>query len=131
MKRSLEYIEKIVCAGEGVDDTLLHAPRSHNRAAKRNITDTMQTIMTLGMEFGNTQHEVEEYFARGHPTSICARNSIQNMCDIYKEWKVRVDVYRNIIGCNGNFTAWDVENRINKLRHELLEIQQELNNFAI
>jgi len=57
MKRSLEYIEKIVCAGEGVDDTLLHAPRSHNRAAKRNITDTMQTIMTLGRAWqGKARH---------------------------------------------------------------------------
>lgn len=131
MKRSIEYIEKIVCAGEGVDAELLHAPREHRKAAKRYITDTMQIVMTLATEFGNPQLVVEKYFERGHPCAINARNMVNNMCAIYKEWDVRINVYRNIIASNGNFGGWDIENRIVKLRKEALDIINELNSIAV
>ena len=126
MKRQISYIEKVVCAGERLPAELLH----DKLRGKRNISDCRMAVMTLALEFGNTQIEAEAYFKRGHPCAINARNAVADLCATNRDFRIKMDVYRNIIERGISYEDW-TSHRIIRLRNEVNQLQGELNRIAI
>ena len=117
MKRTIEYIETIVCAGEYMDVESLHNP-----CRKQVFVEVRQLIMTLALKFENTQYSIEKYFDRGHPAAIIASNVVNGYCKIYPKWSQKVELYSGIIRDEKLYRYWEFETRIRLLKSNTNEL---------
>ena len=124
--RTIEYIENVVCAGENVDpDTL------HTTSRERRFLEIRQLIMTLALEFNNTQEVAGAYFNKNHCTALNARRVIYALSDTDKLWNLKLRLYRNIIGSGKTYTAWEFEDRKARIIGEAQQIIKDIEKIAI
>jgi DNA-binding NarL/FixJ family response regulator len=126
MKRTIEYIEKLICRGEFIEPTLLH---TSDRSEPYNTT--RQMIMTLAVESGYTFKEVGAYFGRDHSTVTSARRSIYNRLDTEKWFADKFKYYAGICGNKETPPVEHLSNELARLRREAIELQQQINQIAI
>ena len=125
MKRTIEYIEMIVCKGEFVDSERLH---TSERSEPYNTT--RQMIMILAIESGFTFKDAGAYFGRDHSTVISARKSIYNRLDTEKPFAEKYRHYKET--CNGEVLSVDfLAHELARLKKETLILQEQLNQIAI
>lgn len=125
MKRTIEYIEMIVCKGEFVDSERLH---TSERSEPYNTT--RQMIMILAIESGFTFKDAGAYFGRDHSTVISARKSIYNRLDTEKPFAEKYRHYKET--CNGEVLSVDfLAHELARLKKETMALQEQLNQIAI
>lgn len=90
MKRSIEFIEKMVCYGESIESRRLHI-----RDRREPFNTTRQMIMTLAIESGHTMSAAGAYFDRTHATALNAKRSIYNRVETEKAFKDKFEAYRD------------------------------------
>jgi len=125
MKRSIEYIEMIVCKGEFVDSERLH---TSERSEPYNTT--RQMIMILAIESGFTFKDAGAYFGRDHSTVISARKSIYNRLDTEKPFAEKYRHYKET--CNGEVLSVDfLAHELARLKTETMALQEQLNQIEL
>lgn len=126
MKRSIEYIEKMICHEEVVDvDTL------HTRDRREPFNTARQLIMTLALEQGHTMSFAGAYFERDHATALNAKRSIYNRIATDKGFREKCEAYREILRDKRTVKVSFLTSELARLRREAVELQNELNTIAI
>lgn len=126
MKRSIEYIEKMICYGESVDaDTL------HTRDRREPFNTARQLIMTLALEQSHTMSFAGAYFDRDHATALNARRSIHNRVATDKVFREKYEGYKEMLRDKETFKVSYLSNELARLRREAIELQQQINQIAI
>jgi chromosomal replication initiation ATPase DnaA len=126
MKRTIEYIEKIVCKGEFVE-----AERLHTSDRSEPYNTTRQMIMVLAIESGFTFKEAGAYFERDHSTVTSARRSIYNRLDTQKPFKEKYKNYKCLCN-NGEVITIDfLAHELARLKTETMALVNQLNQIAI
>jgi hypothetical protein len=93
MTQLIEYIEKIVCEGEGVEN-----PASlHTSSREKLLTGTRQIIMALACRAGVSEEKSGGYFGRDHATAHHAKEKIYDLCGIYKDFKKKIEMYEEAL----------------------------------
>ena len=126
MKRSIEYIEKMVCHGESVPAEILHT-----RDRREPFNTARQLIMTLALEQAHTMTFAGAYFERDHATALNARRSIQNRVATDKGFKEKYEGYKEMLRDRETFKVAYLSNELARLRREAMELQEQLNAIAI
>lgn len=126
MKRTIEYIEKVVCKGEFVDIEKLH---SRERSEPYNTA--RQMIMVLAVEGGYTFKDAGAYFGRGHSTVISARRSIYNRIETEKPFSAKYGHYRSLLVKDEISSIEFLAHELARLKTETMALQEQLNQIAI
>ena len=127
MRRSIEYIETVVCAERGISPVRLHTKKQTH-----DVCFPRQIIMHLALYFENTQWSAANYYEREHSTVINGQKVIYKLCDIDKEFKEEINRYKAIIREGVMYREINyLSNRVARLRIEVSEINQQLNSIAI
>ena len=127
MKRSIEYIETVVCAEEKITPDMLQINRRYWE-----VCFPRQLVMYFAMLFENSQTAAAEYYGKTHASAFNSRKSIQNFYDTNKEFREKIDRYYDIIKEGVMYKETDhLSNLIARLKREVGEITQQLNSIAI
>ncbi len=126
MKRSIEYIEKMICYGESIEARMLHI---RDRREPFNIT--RQMIMTLAIESGHTMSAAGAYFDRDHATALNAKRSIYNRVETEKAFKDKFEAYRDNLRTKESLRVDYLSHELSRLRQEIGILQNQLNMIAI
>ena len=125
MKRTIEFIEMLVCENEYVEAEHLH---TSDRSEPYNTV--RQMIMILAVESGFTFKETGAYFGRDHSTVISARKSIYNRLDTEKPFAEKYRHYKET--CNGEVLSVDfLAHELARLKKETAELTEQLNKIEI
>ena len=126
MKRTIEYIEKMVCHGESVDaDTL------HTRDRREPFNTARQLIMTLALEQSYTMSFAGAYFDRDHATALNARRSIHNRVATDKVFREKYEGYKEMLRDKETFKVAYLSNELARLKKETAELTEQLNKIEI
>lgn len=126
IKRTIEYIEAVVCEGETIEPELLH-----ERTRKQLIKDLRQMIMYLALKYGNTEHNTGSYFCLDHATAHHAKIAMQNMYDTDKLFKYKIDKYDELLKAGEEVKADKLVNLLSRLKRETNKLQEKLNTIMI
>lgn len=126
MKRTIEYIEEMVCYCEGVERELLHTP-----GKKDPFVRIRQTIMLLALESNNPREEVAAYFNRTGPDVHYARKSINERLDTDDKFKEKYNYYKEQLKDNETFKVSYLARELARLKTEAMELMNQLNQIAI
>ena len=126
MKRTIEYIEKMVCQYEGIKPEMLH---SRDRCEPYNTV--RQMIITLAFEQGHNITLTGAYFDRDHSTAIAARKSIYNRLDTESIFRTKFDSYRELFGTKRQLPIEYFKDELIRLKNGVNELQRQLNKIAI
>ena len=126
MKRSIEYIEKMVCFNEKIESDMLHTPGKRDPFIR-----IRQIIMTLALGQNYTMYEIADYFGRTHVTVINARKTVCDRCDTEREFKEKYNYYKEQLKDNETFKVAYLAHELARLKKETAELQNQLNMIAI
>ena len=126
MKRTIEYIEKMVCHGESVPVEMLH-----KRDRREPFNTARQLIMTLALEQAHTMSSAGAYFERDHATALNARRSIHNRVATDKVFREKYEGYKEMLRDKETFKVAYLSNELARLRREATELQHQINSIAI
>lgn len=126
MKRTIEYIEKVVCENEYVEAEHLH---TSNRSEPYNTT--RQMIMVLAVEGGYTFKDAGAYFGRDHCTVISARRSIYNRIETEKPFSAKYGHYRSLLVKDEISSIDFLAHELARLKTETMALVNQLNQIAI
>lgn len=126
MKRTIEYIEKMICENEFIDSSHLH---TSNRSEPYNTT--RQMIMVLAVEGGYTFKDAGAYFGRDHSTVISARRSIYNRIETEKPFSAKYGHYRSLLVKDEISSIDFLAHELTRLKAETMALQEQLNQITI
>lgn len=126
MKRSIEFIEKMVCENEYVE-----AERLHTSDRSEPYNTARQMIMVLAVEGGYTFKEAGAYFGRGHSTVISARRSIYNRIETEKPFSAKYGHYRSLLVKDEISSIEFLALELARLKTETMALLEQLNQIAI
>ena len=124
MKRPIELIEAIVCAGEKVD------PEELQRKTRGvPVPETRQIIAYFALKYENTGEEINRRYNLKHPHATLSRKKIHNLRMTYKEFDDKMTAYDNEIKGENCEKLSYVECYKNKLRREITKLKTEINQL--
>jgi len=126
MKRSIEYIEKMVCHGEQVDADILHT-----RTRKEPWLMTRQLIMTLALNQSYTQEVAGRYFCLDHTTALHAKKSIMNRVATDKVFREKYEGYKEMLRDKETFKVAYLSKELARLKKETAELTEQLSKIEI
>lgn len=126
MKRTIEYIEQMVCFYEHIGSEMLHTPGKLDP-----YVTIRQIIMTLSLEHNHTMQEIGDYFSRNHATALHARKSIYNRCETDKVFDEKYKFYKEELKDSETFKANFLAHELARLKTETMELMNQLNQIAI
>jgi chromosomal replication initiation ATPase DnaA len=126
MKRTIEFIEKVVCENEYVEAEHLH---TSNRSEPYNTT--RQMIMVLAVEGGYTFKDAGAYFGRDHSTVTSARRSIYNRIETEKYFANKYSRYKMLCDNTESPSIDFLIYELARLKIETAELIEKLNQIAI
>ena len=126
MKRSIEYIEKMVCCGESVPVEMLHT-----RDRREPFNTARQLIMTLALEQAHTMSFAGAYFERNHATALNARKSIHNRVATDKVFREKYEGYKEMLRDKETFKVAYLSNELARLKTETMALQEQLNQIEL
>jgi chromosomal replication initiation ATPase DnaA len=89
---NIQYIEATICAEEKVNAEDLHV-----KTRERKVCFVRQMIMYFAIIHGETQLRAGGYFGLDHATANHAKITINNLCDVYKKMKSKIDRYKFLL----------------------------------
>ena len=122
MKRDIQYIESIVCAGEKVDPDVLHTRDRHGF-----IVDARNKIMYLAMNFGNVGREVVAYYGMKHPAENYARREIQKRRCWDRIYDDVMREYEDQIRCDTGEQLSFIQQMIVNLKKDVKKVREQIN----
>ena len=126
MKRTIEYIEKLICNGEFIDSERLH---TSDRSEPYNTV--RQMIMVLAVEGGYTFKDAGAYFGRDHSTVISARRSVYNRIETEKPFAGKYGHYRSVCGNADKRSVGFLAHELARLKTETMALQEQLNQIEL
>jgi hypothetical protein len=90
MKNVIQYIESVICQGEGIEPQELHS-----KCRKRPLVLTRQLIMNFAVHYGCTYDKVGEYFDKDHSTVSYVRQLMKDLCFGDKQFSLKLENYQN------------------------------------
>jgi chromosomal replication initiation ATPase DnaA len=123
MKRSIEYIESVVCAKRGILPQMLHI-----KSRSRELVETRQIIIFFSMLSGNTILSSSNYFGLNHATAIHSKKHINDLIDFDKNFKLEIeDIAKEIE--NGESYHQNLQEVLYRLKKETKELQDKLESL--
>lgn len=126
MKRTIEYIEQMVCFYEHIGSEMLHNP-----GKKDPFVTVRKIIMTLALEHNHTMQAIGAYFDRNHTTALHARKSIYNRCETDKVFNEKYKFYKEELKDSETFKANYLAHELERLKKEAGELVNQINQIAI
>ena len=126
MRKSIEFIEKVVCEGEFINAEELHTKNRHEP-----YNTTRQIIMTLAIENGFVFTEIGKYFGRDHSTVTAARRSVYNRIDTEKAFNNKFSHYKDICKAGEIITIEFLASELGRLKKETAELMEQLKNVKL
>lgn len=126
MKRTIEFIEMLVCENEYVE-----AERLHTSDRSEPYNTARQMIMVLAVEGGYTFKDAGAYFGRDHSTVISARRSIYNRIETEKPFAGKYQHYRSVCGNTDKCSIDFLAHELTRLKTETMALVNQLNQIAI
>lgn len=126
MKRTIEFIEMLVCENEYIE-----AEHLHTRDRSEPYNTARQMIMVLAVECGYTFKSAGAYFGRDHSTVTSARRSIYNRVDTEKPFAGKYGHYRSVCCNTDNCSVEFLAHELARLKMETMALQEQLNQIAI
>ena len=126
MKRSIEFIEMLVCENEYVEAEHLH---TSDRSEPYNTV--RQMIMVLAVEGGYTFKDAGAYFGRDHSTVISARRSVYNRIETEKPFAGKYGHYRSVCGNTDKRSVGFLAHELARLKTETMALQEQLNQIEL
>ena len=123
----IHEIEKVVCKGECVCIDAIHT-----KSRKRELVLSRQIIMyfTKERDESMTWEKIAGYFGLDHATGIHAHNTITDLIETDKKFKIKMRRYGiKIEGIDLNFESSDME-VIRALENEVLDIENKISKLS-
>lgn len=121
MNLAIQLIEAVVCEGEGIQVKVLS-----NKTRKKEITEARQIIFTLAQEVGITQSLITGNYGQDHATAIHARKKIYGLCDVYPEFRDKIEEYRIMLGISKIASKEMYLKLINEIEKDIAELEKKI-----
>lgn len=126
MKRSLQFIESVVCTEEDIQPSVLHT-----KTKKREICELRQVVMYLGWRFENSESTIGTYFNRDHATAHHAKSTISDLYDTNRMLRNKIDKWILILEADDACKVDFYTSHLRSLRRQANELISDLNKIAI
>ena len=124
MKKPIELIEAIICAGEKVDPEEL---KRKTRGVP--VPGTRQIIAYFALKYENRGEDIEKRYNLKHPNSCLSRKKIHNLRMAYQEFDEKITAYNNEIKGEHCEKLSYINCYKNKLRKEIAKLKTEINQL--
>lgn len=125
MKRSLEYIEKIVCAVRGFTPAEIRE-RNHKGKLIKFIpeTETRQLVMYFALKSGHTLAGASGYYNQDHCTAIHSRNHMKDLQEFEKNLRDEIEIINFVLDDNKLYNDYMRSVVLGKLKRAYVELDK-------
>lgn len=126
MKRSLEYIERIVCAVRGLTSLQIREKGANGRLIKStSTTETRQLIVYFALEAGHTLTSSAGFFGQHHCTAIHSRNHMNDLRQFEKDLSDEIDIIRTVLNDDDMYNEYMRKIVLGKLKRAYIALDSE------
>ena len=98
MKRTIDYIEKIVCAVRGTTPEQLRERTDNGKLTRCTASkESRQIVMYFALENGHTQWAASGYYKQHHCTALHSRNHLGDLLLFERNLSDEIDVIRTVL----------------------------------
>lgn len=125
MKRSIEYIERVVCAVRGFTPAEIRERNDKGKLIRFNPeTETRQLVMYFALKSGHTLAGASGYYGQDHCTAIHSRKQLSNLQEFEKKLRDEIEIIGFVLDDNKIYNDYMRSVVLDKLRRAYVELNK-------
>jgi hypothetical protein len=126
MKRTIEYIEKIVCAVRGFTPAEIRERNDKGKLIKFiPETETRQLVMYFALKNGHTLAGASGYYNQDHATAVHSRKHLLELQDCEKNLRDEIEIIGFVLDDNKLYNEYMRNIVLGKLKRAYVTLESE------